>query len=60
MFSAIIYSKHTDSDQIAPNGAVGINCAPLLVDFFLFYRERDFMVSLSDNDQADVILLQNI
>ena len=29
--------------------------APLVVDFFLFCYERDFMMSLSDDKQADVI-----
>ena len=31
---------------------MGTNCAPLVADLFLFYYERDFMVSLSDNTQA--------
>ena len=31
------------------------NCAPLVADLFLFYYERDFMMSLSDDEQADVI-----
>ena len=34
---------------------MGTNCAPLVVDLFLFYYERDFMLSLSDNNQADII-----
>ena len=33
---------------------MGINCAPLVADLLLFYYERDFMVSLSDDKQADV------
>ena len=33
---------------------MGTNCAPL-VDLFLFCYERDFMMSLSDDKQADVI-----
>ena len=33
----------------------GTNCAPLVADFFLFCYERDFMMSLSDDKQADVI-----
>ena len=32
---------------------MGTNCAPLIADFFLFCNERDFMVSLSDDTQAD-------
>ena len=30
------------------------NCAPLVTDLFLFYYERDFMLSLSGNNQADL------
>ena len=30
-------------------------CAPLVADLFLFYNERDFMLSLSDNNQAGVV-----
>ena len=31
------------------------NSAPLVADLFLFSYERDFMMSLSDDRQADVI-----
>ena len=31
------------------------NCAPLVADLFLFGYERDFMLSLSDNNQADAV-----
>ena len=34
---------------------MGTNCAPLVVNVFLFCYERDFMMSLSDDRQADVI-----
>ena len=34
---------------------MGTNCAPLVVDLFVFCYERDFMMSLSDDKQADVI-----
>ena len=35
---------------------IGSNCAVLLiVDWFLFCYERDFMLSLSDNNQTDVV-----
>ena len=34
---------------------MGTNCAPLVADLFLFCYESDFMVSLSDDKQADVI-----
>ena len=31
------------------------NCAPLVADLFLYCYERDFIMSLSDEKQADVI-----
>ena len=34
---------------------IGTNCAPLVADLFLFCYERDFIMSLSDDKQADVI-----
>ena len=34
---------------------MGTNCAPLVADLFLFCYERDFMLSLSDNTQTDII-----
>ena len=34
---------------------MGTKCAPLVADLFLFCYERDFMLSLSDNNQADVV-----
>ena len=34
---------------------MGTNCAPLVADLFLFCYERDFMMYLSDDKQADVI-----
>ena len=34
---------------------MGTNCAPLVADLFLFCYERDFMTSLSDDKQADII-----
>ena len=33
---------------------MGPNCAPLVADVFLFGYERDFMMSLSDDKQADI------
>ena len=33
---------------------MGTNCAPLVVDLFLICYEMDFMISLSDDKQADV------
>ena len=34
---------------------MGINCAPLVADLYLLSYERDFIMSLSDDNQADVI-----
>ena len=34
---------------------MGTNCAPLVADLFLFCYERDFMKSLSPENQADII-----
>ena len=34
---------------------MGTNCAPLVADLFLFCYERDFMTSLSADNQADII-----
>ena len=34
---------------------MGTDCAPLVADLFLFYYERDFMLSLSEDTQSDVI-----
>ena len=34
---------------------MGTNCAPLVPDLFLFCYERDFMTSLSDVKQAEII-----
>ena len=34
---------------------MGTNCAPLVADLLLFCYERDFMLSLSDNNQTDII-----
>ena len=35
------------------------NCAPLVTDLFLFCYESDFMLSHSDNNQADVLEIFN-
>ena len=34
---------------------MGTNCAPLVADLFLFFYDRDFIMSLSDNNQTDII-----
>ena len=39
---------------------MGTYCAPLVADFFLFCYERDFMLSLSDNIQTDIIEAFNL
>ena len=38
---------------------IGTNCATLVSDLFLFCYERDFMLSLSDNNQTDIIATFN-
>ena len=35
--------------------SMGTIYAPFVADLFLFCYERDFMLSLSDNNQADII-----
>ena len=39
---------------------MGTTCAPLVAHLFLFCYERDFMMSLSDDKQADIIDAFNI
>ena len=34
---------------------MGINCAPFVADLFLFCYERDFMKSISRENQTDII-----
>ena len=34
---------------------IGTNCAPLVADLFLFCYEREFMMSLSDDKQVEII-----
>ena len=36
---------------------MGTYCAPLVADLFLFRYERDFMLSLSDNNQTIILKL---
>ena len=38
---------------------IGTNCAPLVVNLFRFCYERDIMMSLSDDEQADIIVTFN-
>ena len=39
--------------------AMGTNCAPFVADLFLFCYERNFMLSLSENNQTDIIEASN-
>ena len=34
---------------------MGTNCVPLVADLFLFCNERDLLLSLSNNNQTDII-----
>ena len=34
---------------------MGTNCAPLVADLFVFCYERNYMLSLSDNNKTDII-----
>ena len=36
---------------------MGTKCAPLVADLVLFCYEGDFMLSLSDNTQTDILKL---
>ena len=38
---------------------IGTNCAPVIADLLLYCYERDFMLSLDTNSQADVITAFN-
>ena len=38
---------------------MGTTCAPLVAALFLFCYVRDFMLSLTDNNQADVVEASN-
>ena len=47
-FSSNLYRQIVDIPM-------GTNCAPLVADLFLICYESDFMLSLSDNNQTDII-----
>ena len=51
----IFYSIGTKLYKQVVEMPIGTNCAPLVADLFLFCYERDFMMFLSDDKQADVI-----
>ena len=38
---------------------MGTNCAPIVADLF-YFSMRDFMTSLSDDNQADIIVAFNL
>ena len=38
---------------------MGTHCDPLVADLFLFGYERDFMLSLSEDNQSDIIEVFN-
>ena len=38
---------------------MGTNCAPSVADLFLFCYKREFMMSLSDDKQADIMDVSN-
>ena len=38
---------------------MGTNCAPLVADLFLLCYKPDFMMSLSDDKQAEIIVVLN-
>ena len=38
---------------------MGTNCAPFVANLFLFCDERDFILSLSGNNQTDIIGASN-
>ena len=58
-FVIVVFPDHTHLLFFIYRQIVGIpmgtNCAPLVADLFLFCYERDFMFSLSDNTQTDII-----
>ena len=37
---------------------MGTNCAPLVADLFCFFYQRDFMLSLSDNNQFETDIIE--
>ena len=49
----IIYDLVRTCVKLSP--AMGTNCSPLIADLFLFCYERGLMLSLSEDNQSDVI-----
>ena len=54
-FGQYIYKIWLEIIQTIVSIPMGTNCAPLVADLFLFCYERDFMLSMSDNNQTDII-----
>ena len=55
-FEQYIYKIDLKLYRLILGITMGTSCAPLVADlFFLFCYERDFMLSLSDNNQTDII-----
>ena len=52
IFTSDLVISHTDKLLVFP---MGTNCAPLVADLFLICNKRDYMTSLSDDNQADII-----
>ena len=52
-FSLTIFLS--DSDRQIVGIPRGTHCAPLVADLFLFCNKRDFMLSLSHDNQSEVI-----
>ena len=55
MRSIIFWAKYLKLYRQIVGIPMGTNCAPLVANLFLYCYERDFMLSLSDNNQADII-----
>ena len=62
VYYALIYLLHNISIRFGTNLhrqivgiPMGTNCFPLIANVFLFCYENDFMVSLSDDTQAEVV-----
>ena len=50
-----IYKIWLENVKTKVDVSIGTNCASLVADLFLLCYERNFMLSLSDNNQADVV-----
>ena len=57
MYKMYVAQHYIDKNVDNP---MDTNCAPLVVDLFLFCCERDFTLALSDNNQSFLALPQYI